>query len=626
MRRKTPDERRQYIRLNSVFPIEVFLPREENKPAKRTIQGFTCDVSQGGVCITVNDPDGELLSALENSKPIFDIHLNMPITHRPVEATVRLRWHEIIPGHRHKTLRMGVAYERIAPAHQKRIVSAARRNKWLPRIAVFFIIALLFLLGASQYNTMRLVRKNRALIASFHKVQETSDAYREGAGRVEKKYNALKGELEEKEKLIKTLSGKEGVEARLSKARSEKEILEVRLKTTLSRKEKAAALLSQALKKRRELEETTVKNMCDWLRVHQNKFTGLIMSFEGDRSISRWAFTYDQSLASQAFLISGDTKKASHILSFYKKSAKKDGGAYYNAYNAITGRPAESVVSVGPNIWIALAALQYTEKTKEKTYLGLAEDIAGWVILLKDKDGGVKGGPNFSWYSTEHNIDAYALFNMLYDLTGKEIYEKEKKSTLRWIRAHTYSEEAARFTRGKGDATIATDTMAWAIAAVGPVTLLKEGMNPEGIMKFAEEHCAVSTDFRRPDGSIVRVKGFDFGKAKNMARGGIVSTEWTAQMVVAFKVMAEYYMKLGKPEAAAELEGKARFYLDQLDKMVISSPSRSGQGAGCLPYASQPDADTGHGWRTPGGGDTGSVAGTAYTIFAKKGYNPLSLY
>ena len=59
--------------------------------------------------------------------------------------------------------------------------------------------------------------------------------------------------------------------------------------------------------------------------------------------------------------------------------------------------------------------------------------------------------------------------------------------------------------------------------------------------------------------------------------------------------------------------------------MVISSPSKTGQGEGCLPYASDAFADTGHGWRTPKGKRTGSVAGTAYTIFASLEYNPLSL-
>ncbi len=59
--------------------------------------------------------------------------------------------------------------------------------------------------------------------------------------------------------------------------------------------------------------------------------------------------------------------------------------------------------------------------------------------------------------------------------------------------------------------------------------------------------------------------------------------------------------------------------------MIITSPSKMGQGRGCLPYASQDNVDTGHGWRSPKGRSTGSVAGTAYAIFAWSDYNPFDL-
>ena len=58
--------------------------------------------------------------------------------------------------------------------------------------------------------------------------------------------------------------------------------------------------------------------------------------------------------------------------------------------------------------------------------------------------------------------------------------------------------------------------------------------------------------------------------------------------------------------------------------MIITSPSPVGQGEFCLPYSSHEFVDTGHGWRTPKGID-GSVAATAYAIFAIEGFNPLAL-
>ncbi|MFZ2356334.1 MAG: hypothetical protein WAW67_00710, partial [Candidatus Omnitrophota bacterium] len=175
------------------------------------------------------------------------------------------------------------------------------------------------------------------------------------------------------------------------------------------------------------------------------------------------------------------------------------------------------------------------------------------------------------------------------------------------------------------DSTIATDTYAWSIAAIGPQQLEELGMNPDSILEFAEKNCSVEVDFTRPEGKTVKVKGFDFAPQRHVSRGGVVSSEWTAQMVLSFKIMAENYYKKGMIAKARTYEFKADDYLNCLGNMVISSPSPSGQGESCLPYATEDFVDTGHGWMTPKGKSTGSVSGTAYTIFAYYKFNPLEL-
>lgn len=641
MKKNISRERRQYIRLNSVFPVAIYLKREDSSEV-RHIQAFTHDVSLGGLCLSVNDPGEDLIKIAEHGLVPFDIVIDIPLASRPVEARVRPAWHEIKKLPRHKKLLIGVSYEKIDPRDNARLVGRARRMKWLPRIAVITLIILAGLLAASFYEGYALRERNRELIARFYKAQETSDIYKRSFNKIEERYGILRIELQKNKETIErlnariadlgtappepSLAAKRAVlEEDLRNAMDEKALIEKRMAAERGKMEEAEVLLAEARQKRRELEEATVKNMYQWLQTHQNKLTGLVMSFEGDPAVKDWAFTYDQSLALQAFLIFKDTGRAVKILSFYQdKAVRKDGG-FLNAYNVNSMSPAEDVVRLGPTLWIGIAAAQYTHQTGDRQFLGLAEDVAAWAISIKDREGGLKGGVDVNWYSTEHNLDAYALFNMLYELTGKDIYRKEKDDTLKWIKDNTYSKKDGSMKRGKGDATIATDTLAWAIAAIGADTLLREGMDPDGIMKFAIEHCLVTTAFKRPDGSVVEVRGFDFAKTTNAPRGGVISSEWTAQMVLAFKVMADYYGRLNEPEKAAYYMRMAEDCLAELDKMVISSPSPSGQGAGCLPYASQPGADTGHGWRTPAGAQTGSVSATAYAIFAKKDYNPLSL-
>ncbi|MFH1645472.1 MAG: hypothetical protein ABIB11_03535 [Candidatus Omnitrophota bacterium] len=379
--------------------------------------------------------------------------------------------------------------------------------------------------------------------------------------------------------------------------------------------------------KKDNLQEASIEKMRHWLRVHQTRRTGLVVSYEGDDSLRDWGFTYDQALACLVFLKAGDVKRAENVLNFFLEKAANSDGLFYNAYCVKSGVPCEYIVHSGPNAWIGIAACQYMKKTGDYKFMPLAVNIARGLIDLQldAADGSIKGGPYVEWISTEHNLDAYALFNMLYTLTEEGLYTEAAGRSLAWLKSIGYNRPEGRLMRGKGDATIATDTFSWAVAAIGPELLWDNQMNPDGIMEFAESECKVTTTFVRPEKRSVRITGFDFSKPANLGRGGIVSTEWTGQMIVSMKIMAEYYKNKGDKEKEKIFASKADYYLTQLGKMVICSPSPTGQGEGCLPYASLDNVDTGHGWRVAKGSRTGSVSGTCYYIFAYDGYNPLSL-
>jgi hypothetical protein len=217
------------------------------------------------------------------------------------------------------------------------------------------------------------------------------------------------------------------------------------------------------------------------------------------------------------------------------------------------------------------------------------------------------------------------LFGALYELTRDGQYRVAQEKVLLWIQKYAYSVHEKRMNRGKGDSTIATDTFSWAVSSIGPAKLSAIGFDAEEIMAFAKEHCETTVNLVLSGNKNVKVTGFDFSKAQNLGRGGIISTEWTAQVIVSYRVLAEYFEKIGESEKAAFYSEKVQFYLNELQKLLITSPSRVGQGRGCLPYASEENVDTGHGWRTPRGRSTGSVAGTAYALFAWKGFNPFIL-
>jgi len=124
----------------------------------------------------------------------------------------------------------------------------------------------------------------------------------------------------------------------------------------------------------------------------------------------------------------------------------------------------------------------------------------------------------------------------------------------------------------------------------------------------------VQTEFKNPDGSTYKVTGFDFTIPSNMGRKGIVSGEWTAQMIGALKIMAAHYN--GKDFKKFQYYNeKARFYESELLKMKIGD---------ALPYASKANERTGHGWRTPRGDSMQALASTAYFVLSSTGYNPFT--
>jgi hypothetical protein len=639
-------ERRQYIRLDSVFPVQFRLVTQDGRVfLSDLLQGFTNNVGKGGICLSVNNLNPEFARLIREQQAKLSLDIEMPLAGNPVNAQAKVAWMREVPGATNKYL-IGLKYEKIDALQNNRLMRYAWTKKLFIPVVLSAILVLGSVIAIDNLINAKLTRDNKALVEQLVKAIQESNITKDKIEQISKEREDLEIKIRELQLNIKRVEQERldtersaGLEVEkqaekmgelnklIERLTKERGFLEEKL-AALQRRESSITEEFLALDKRKaNLEKANFDKMYQWLKVHQNPATGLVMSFEGDSNVSGWAFTYDQSLVAQAYAHFSDFERVRRILDFFNRKAKRQEGQFFNAYYVNDGNPAEYVVHSGPNIWLGIAIVQYTKKSKDTSYVRLAEEIASRIIDLqnKDKDGGIRGGPDVEWYSTEHNLDAYAFFNMLYEITGKARYQEAAERVLNWLVRYTYGKTELPVKRGKGDSTIATDTYAWSIAAIGPEKLEKLGMNPDKIMEFAEENCRAEVSFVRPKGQSVKIKGFDFASLRHVARGGIVSSEWTAQMVMAYKIMADFYNKKGMTTKAAAYSAKANEYLLNLSNMIISSPSPSGQGESCLPYATLDYVDTGHGWFTPKGKSTGSVAGTAYTLFAYYNYNPLAL-
>jgi hypothetical protein len=622
-------ERRRYVRLDSVFPVEFQLISLEGKQILSDwLQGFTNNVSKGGICLSVNNLRPELATLLKDKQAKLSLDIEMPIIKSPVKALAKVAWIREVAGTLNKHL-IGLSYEEIDPLQNNKIMRYALTKKLFVPVVLSIILFLGLGFGINAFINIKLIEGNKALVEQLVKIVQDSSVAKQEIKEISKEKEDLQLRIQALEMRIRTAEEEKTRSEELSKQieelTQEKAFLQDKLIAVQQKEGAVAEELLRLDKRKATLQKANLDKMYQWIKVHQNLRTGLTASFEGDSKLADWAFIYDQALLMQIYTNFSDFSRAKKIIDFFNERAKRTEGMFVNAYYVNDGQPAEYAVHTGPNIWLGIGIIQYTKRSQDKSYLKLAEEIADTVINLQDNEGGIRGGPDIAWYSTEHNLDAYAFFNMLYAMTGKQRYLERRDKVLDWLLKHTYDKTDVPIKRGMGDSTISTDTYAWSIAAIGPQRLEEVDMNPDRILEFVEQNCVAEASYNRPVGQTVKIKGFDFAPKRHVARGGVISSEWTAQMVIAYKIMADYYYKKNMIAKARTYALKADEYLSELANIIIASPSPSGQGEGCLPYATQDYIDTGHGWMTPQGSYTCSVAGTAYMIFAYYNYNPLEL-
>lgn len=656
-------EKRKYVRLESVFPVDyVIIDPDHPDKGDSWQQGFTCNVSEGGLCLNINKMDAALISRLTQGRVQLDLRIRIPLYLPPIRATAVIAWVDKVEDEIPSRYLIGLKFITIAKQDSRRMINHTRWVRFTLPVAGVLAGAFLLAFAFSSVTTARLRGENQDLVQQLVTVQEEETEtgrllddisrekknlsaeltdYREKITGLQVQLNELRSGSEQRaareKQLTEQLNAYEtqmaALNATISRLSAEKEPLEDQFASLLQKENILKDELMILKRKKEGLKKNVVDRMYLWLKNHQVPTTGLILSFEGeDTAIRHWSFIYDQALGVNAFLLFNDIEAGRKTLDFFKKNLTGSFKGFHNAYYADSGEVAEFTIHSGPNIWVGIAALQYTIKTQDERYLPVALAVGDWLLALQQEDpaGGLRGGPDVPWFATEHNLDAYAFFKMLYQVTGQSKYQLAQAKVTEWLKTYAlspYGKEYKRppVNRGRGDATIATDTFAWSLAAIGPVELGRLGMSAEQIMEFAERHCKAHVFFQRPSGAVVEVSGFDFAAYHHMPRGGLVSPEWTSQMIISFQMLGDFFADQNDTLKTGYYEEKVVRYLNEMNKLIISSSSPMGHGEGCLPYSTLEDADTGHGWRTPRGSDTCSIAGTAYMIMAIKGFNPLML-
>lgn len=638
-KKSPPSERRQYIRIDTVFPVQFRLLSADSKHfLSEWLQGFTNNIGKGGICLDVNNLNPELAVMVKAKQAKFSLDIETPVNHMPIGAQASVRWVKTDAEEPNKYC-IGLMYDNINKLQNSQIM----RYAWTKKLFFPAVLSIIIMLSSgSIINTIisaKLIKGNKILIEQLIKILQESSVAKQKVKEINKekqelllKIQALSARIQNVEEETQKQQAQETVDsgktnAYIKELLSQRESLQQEL-ISLQRKESVITEDLLRLDKRKmALEKTNLEKMYRWLKGQQNQRTGLVSSFQSDKEISNLAYTYDQALAALAFTYFSDSLRASMIFKFFQTHASRLDGSFLNVYYAAEGKPAEYSISRTSNIWLGIAIAHYTKKSGDNRYLGLAEEIAKLLIYLQNNNKEGSGIPAVAGkedLSIEEDLDAYVFFDILHGLTRNQLYLDAREKTLGFLMARCADKISISPKLLKENPHFAMDTYAWAIAAIGPQKLEELGFSADRILEFTEENCARSAQYLRGENEKVKITGFDFASGINDVRGGIVSSESTARMVLLYKIMTDYYYRKGMVAKARSYESKADMYLAELANMITLTDAAA-HADNSLPYATQDNVDTGHGWMTPKGDCRGSVAATVYTLFAYYNFNPLEL-
>jgi len=404
------------------------------------------------------------------------------------------------------------------------------------------------------------------------------------------------------------------------------------------------------------LYQDKIEKLNNWLMINRDQVTGLPHSHVGDERFVNWAITYDSAVVALAYIAQGNIADAKRIIDFYIETPNvwRLNGIIeaVNPTNPALGE--DWSVRSGSNLWMGIAGFYLYKATGENKYLEFTKKIAEFAGSLQDKDkksfsfGGIRLGPPggqnvasdqhlnydlnqpsfYEIFATEHNIDAYVLFSLLYQETKQIYYKDTKDKILSWLKRIAYNKKKQRFNRGYRngsgiDTLVATDVLSWGISALG-VDLLDtfEPGFAEELIVFIENNCLAEVSYIKPfePGKKFLVKGVDFVDkitASGLGRKPIVSAEWTFQLINAYARIESDFNRRHDSKKAAVFGGKRNELIESILRLAVESDNTL-----AFPYATEANSAIGHEYKTPSQNNLSTI-GVAYAILALSSFDPL---
>ena len=134
------DNRRRYLRLPSIFPVELHLPPHQ---VSGCVQGYTRNVSEGGLCFEVHGLTAHMREFLQHSPDPVTLVIHIPLTARPTRATATVAWCEHVAEADPEHYQLGLSFVDLPPAQRRRLTQQVRQLRWMPRVVATVSLTLL---------------------------------------------------------------------------------------------------------------------------------------------------------------------------------------------------------------------------------------------------------------------------------------------------------------------------------------------------------------------------------------------------------------------------------------------------------------------------------------------------
>jgi hypothetical protein len=170
-----------------------------------------------------------------------------------------------------------------------------------------------------------------------------------------------------------------------------------------------------------------------------------------------WSWTYDSAIAALSLTTFGSPSIGEEILD-QLAALQHANGSIEIAFNVADGTT-EPLFRSGTIATVGLAGAIYDRTQRTTRYLAMEKRAASYLISLQGTNGLIRGGPDVGWYSTQHNLLAYAFLDQL----GAELISDNQRPT-----ANGYLNAADKISSGiESKLLVHNGSQAWFVEGLG---------------------------------------------------------------------------------------------------------------------------------------------------------------